>query len=134
MNASGYVFVCVLRMLIDVYMYKAPSGSNYIELPKEIENRKSTINIKNKDQECFKYCLCCHFEKNNLPYEYQNRKRTNESNKNITRNPSRVSNYDKYSYLDFSAIPFPVPLEETIISKVEQQNNLSINIYSLDQD
>ena len=134
MNASGYVFVCVLRMLIDVYMYKAPSGSNYIELPKEIENRKSTINIKNKDQECFKYCLYCHFEKNNLPYEYQNRKRTNESNKNITRNPSRFSNYDKYSYLDFSAIPFPVPLEETIISKVEQQNNLSINIYSLDQD
>ena len=46
MNESGYVYYCILRMLIDVYMYNAPSGSNYIELPKEIEKRKSTINIK----------------------------------------------------------------------------------------
>ena len=134
MNESGYVYYCILRMLIDVYMYNAPSGSNYIELPKEIEKRKSTINIKNNDNQCFKYCLYCHFEKNNLPFEYQNRKRINEPNKNITRNPSRVSNYDKLTYLDFTDIPFPVPIEENIISKIEDQNNVSINIYSLDKD
>ena len=134
MNASGYVFICVLRMLIDVYTYNAPSGSNYISLPKEIENRKSTINIKNDDNECFRYCLYCHFEKNNLAYQYQNRKRENEMNKNIIRNPSRQSNYDKYNYLDFTDIDFPVPLEENIMSKIENQNGISINIYGLDQD
>ena len=78
--------------------------------------------------------MYCHFEKNNLPFEYQNRKRINEPNKNINRNPSRVSNYDKLTYLDFTDIPFPVPIEENIISKIENQNNVSINIYSLDKD
>ena len=134
MNRSGFVFICALRMLIDVYMYEAPSGSNYIPLPKEIENRKSTTNIKNTDQECFKYCCYCHFEKNDLPYEFQNRKRTNTSNKNIVRNPCRVTNYDKYSYLDFSDIAFPVPLEENTLFQIETKNNISINIYGLDQD
>ena len=61
-------------------------------------------------------------------------KRKNQSNKNIVRNPCRVSNYDKYDYLDFSDIDFPVPLEENTISEIEKKNNVSINIYSLDQD
>ena len=133
MNQSGYVFKTLKTMLIDVFMYNAPSGSNYISLPKEIENRQSTTNIQNKDNECFKYSLYCHFEKNDLPYEYQGRKRTNPPNKNIKQNPCRVSNYNKLNYLDFSEIPFPVPLEDTIISKIEEKNNLSINIYSLEE-
>jgi hypothetical protein len=33
------------------------SGSSYIPLPKFIADKKAVINIENKDNYCFKWCL-----------------------------------------------------------------------------
>ncbi|PFX30928.1 Schlafen family member 5 [Stylophora pistillata] len=32
-------------------------GSSYIKLPKHLESKKTIINMKNKDEECFKWCV-----------------------------------------------------------------------------
>ena len=35
-------------------------GSSYIELPKEIKNKRSLINIQNDDQKCIVLCILAH--------------------------------------------------------------------------
>jgi hypothetical protein len=47
----------VLYIYLKLREYKPISGSSYIPKPKHISETKSTNNIKNEDQKCFKYCL-----------------------------------------------------------------------------
>ena len=35
-------------------------AGNFIELPKDIVNSQSCINIKNTDNKCLEYCICLH--------------------------------------------------------------------------
>ena len=66
-------------------------GGSYIESPKWIKNKKSTINLKNNDNKCFQYALTLAL---NL--------------KKINKNPQRVSKIkpfiDQYNWSD---IDFP---------------------------
>jgi hypothetical protein len=90
--------------------YKPLSGSSYVEQPKWIY-KKVTVNIKNDDQNCFKYCLQYYKHKNE-----------------ITHHPERISWYSKWNNdYDFSNIKFLV--EEDDIKKFCKQNNISINLY-----
>ena len=42
---------------IDIANYNQLAGSSYISLPPELNNpKKGLINIKNEDNECFKWC------------------------------------------------------------------------------
>ena len=44
-------------MYLDVANYESLPGSSYIILPPELNNRKKgLLNLKNKDNECFKWC------------------------------------------------------------------------------
>ena len=46
---------------INVTTYKPLNRSSYIELPTELQNlAKGLINIKNKDNECFRWCHVRH--------------------------------------------------------------------------
>ena len=46
---------------INFTLYKPLNGSSYIELPVELRNpKKGLINIKNKDDECFRWCHIRH--------------------------------------------------------------------------
>ncbi len=46
-----------LQNFLNIDFKKTISSSSYIPIPKLISDTKSTINIKNEDQKCFKYCL-----------------------------------------------------------------------------
>ena len=111
-NNEGYWhLVNVINIDFKLREYKPLSGSSYIELPKWIYNKKATINIKNEDQKCFKYCLQYHKHKNE-----------------ITHHPERVSWYSKWDNdYDFTNIKFPVEVDD--IKKFCKQNNISINLY-----
>ena len=37
--------------------YEPLQGSSYIELPKDIHDTKAAVNIKNDDQQCFKWFI-----------------------------------------------------------------------------
>jgi hypothetical protein len=38
-------------------VYKPLKGSSYIKLPTELASKKAIINMKNEDNECFKWCI-----------------------------------------------------------------------------
>jgi hypothetical protein len=56
-KGSGSVLYRVAKLVIHTNEYKPLGGSSYVELPKFIKAKKAVIDIKNKDQECFKYCI-----------------------------------------------------------------------------
>ena len=56
-EGSGWVFEGVENIEILTVPYEPLRGSKYIELPKHISDKKAVINIQNKDEECFKWCV-----------------------------------------------------------------------------
>ena len=90
-------------------------GSSYIYLPKECKNtRNELINIQNNDHMCFKWCHVAHM----YP---------------VIGHKYRVSKYTKHDKdVDYIGITFPVTLNQ--ISKTEEQNEININIFQLDDD
>ena len=90
-------------------------GSSYIKLPQELRNSaKGLINIKNEDNECFRWCHIRHLnpQKND---------------------PQRIKKTDKtfISQLDYSNIEFPVTVKQ--INKIEKQNNICINLFGYEE-
>ena len=60
-EGSGWVIDRIDGHYINVTTYKPLNGSSYIELPMELQNpAKGLINIKNKDDECFRWCHIRH--------------------------------------------------------------------------
>jgi len=49
----------MINIRIRVAKVKSFTGSSYIELPKNILNKKAVINIKNEDNYCFLYSVLC---------------------------------------------------------------------------
>src|SRR5207245_8543551 len=62
----------ITRNFINIYKYKPLRARGFIKLPDKINNKKATINIQNKDDKCFIYCLVRRFDPNteskNLKY------------------------------------------------------------------
>ena len=54
-EGSGWVIDRIDSHCINIVIYQPLNGSSYIELPIELKNpAKVLINIKNKDDECFR--------------------------------------------------------------------------------
>ena len=90
-------------------------GSSYIKLPHELRNSsKSLINIKNSDNECFRWCHIRHLN----PQD---------------KDPQRIKKSDKafIENLDYSAIEFPVTTKQ--YNKIEQQNEININVFGYEE-
>lgn len=111
-NGSGWVVSNVLLSKVITYKFQPLKGSSYIPLPDNISNKKCCINVKNDDNECFRWAiLSCLF-----PAESHT---------------DRLSNYRKYrDEVNLEGIEFPVKIDS--IDKVEQLNpSLKINVYYL---
>ena len=60
-EGSGWTIKSVDGHYINLTKYKPLKGSSYIELPTELRNpAKGLINLKNKDNECFRWCHIRH--------------------------------------------------------------------------
>ena len=58
---SGWAIDRIDNHYINITTYKPLNGSSYIELPMKLRNpKKGLINIKNKDNECFRWCHIKH--------------------------------------------------------------------------
>ena len=91
-------------------IYVPISGSSYIPLPKELNNSaKGLINIRNKDNECFRWCHIRHL--------------------NQDKDPQRVKKVDKQyvNKLDYSGIEFPIEVKH--YNRIEKQNSININVF-----
>lgn len=108
----GWALVEILRLEININQYKPLKGSSYIPLPKDIKMKKAVINIKNLDQQCFKWCILAHLHP-------------------IDVNPERVNHYFPYiDELSFNGIEFPVTFKD--IPKFENQNGISVNVFGVE--
>ena len=110
-EGSGWTIESVDNHYLNIVQYKPMEGSSYIELPLELRNsKKGLINMKNKDNECFRWC---HIRILN-PQD---------------KDPQRIKKSDKeyINSLDYSGIEFPVTTKQ--YNKIEKQNEININVF-----
>lgn len=103
---------------IDLRVHKhgyGDRGSSYIPLPEKIAKTKSCINVKNQNNECFKYAMCSKFLLN-----YENKCKPTREYQSV---------FNRYN---FQGISFPVSLDD--VKRFEKLNpGVSINIFGLDE-
>ena len=110
-EGSGWTIESVDNHYLNIVQYEPIKGSSYIELPEELKHHlKGLINLKNKDNECFRWCHI----------RYLNHQ---------DKNPQRINKSDKeyISKLNYSNIKFPVELNQ--YNKIEKQNEININVF-----
>ena len=86
-------------------------GSSYLKLSAELRSsKKGLINIKNKDEKYFLWCLVSHINA-------------------VEIHPERITKEDKKiaNYLDYDGVEFPV--QEKNFTKIETKNNICINAF-----
>jgi len=54
---SGWQFNRVLYFDIHIDKYSPLKGSSYISLPEKLASKKAIVNVKNNDNECFKWSV-----------------------------------------------------------------------------
>ena len=94
-EGSGWTIQSVDNHYLNIAKYKPMNGSSYTQLPSELRRRNALINIKNEDNECFRWCHIRHLN----PQE---------------KNPQRIKKSDKeyVEKLDYSEIEFPVTIKQ----------------------
>ena len=110
-KGSGWIVESVDNHYLNIVQYQPMKGSSYIELPLELQHHmKGLINLKNKDNECFRWC--------HIRY-------LNPQDKH----PQRIKKSDKefIKKLDYSEIEFPVNVNQ--YNKIEKQNEININVF-----
>ena len=113
-EGSGWTVESIESHQLNIANYSPLKGSSYIELSPEIKKSKGLINIKNEDNECFRWCHIRHLNPQN-------------------KNPQRITKTDKkfIKQLDYSNIEFPVTVKQ--INKIEKQNNIRINLFGYEE-
>ena len=114
-EGSGWTIQSVENHYINVVKYEPMKGSSYIKLPTELRNSaKALINMKNEDNECFRWCHIRHLN----PQD---------------KDPQRIKKTDKafVNNLNYQGIEFPVTIKQ--YNKIEQQNKIRINVFGYEE-
>ena len=56
-QGSNWRFKEVLQLDVNTVEYKPLKGNSYIKLPDVLAKKKAIVNMKNEDDECFKWCI-----------------------------------------------------------------------------
>ena len=110
-EGSGWTIESVDSHYLNIVQYEPIKGSSYIKLPTELRsNMKGLINIKNEDNQCFKWCHIRHLNPQDVHSE-------------------RIKKSDKeyIEELNYDGIEFPVTTKQ--YNKIEKQMK-SISMYS----
>ena len=110
-EGSGWTIESVDNHYLNIVQYQPMKGSSYIKLPQELRHhRKGLINMKNDDNECFRWCHIGYLNPQDV-------------------HPERIKKIDKeyINQLDYSEIEFPVTTKK--YNKIEKQNEININVF-----
>ena len=110
-EGSGWVIDRIDSHYLNVTLYKPLNSSSYIKLPAKLGNsRKGLINLKNEDNECFRWCHIRHLNPQ-------------------MKDPQRIKKDDKkkVNELNYDGVEFPV--SQRHYNKVEKQNSIRINVF-----
>ena len=114
-GGSGWVFYKIIKLELHTVSYRPLRGNTWIPLPKELADKKAIINMKNKDNKCFMWCV---------------QRALNLKNKN----PERIDKelMEKEDNLNMKGIEYPVSLKD--IDRFEKQNpNISITVFGFNE-
>ena len=110
-EGSGWIIDKIEEISIDISNYDLLVGSSYIPLPSELNNSvKDLINIKNKDNECFKWCHTRFINSTNSHLE-----RIKKQDKEIAKT------------LNYRGINFPMKARDCEI--IEERFNINVNVF-----
>ena len=112
-RGSNWVFKRVIRLEIHFVRWKPLKGSSWIPLPAKLENKKATINMKNRDNMCFKWCLA-------------------RAKNPVENHPERITPelQRQAEEFDWSGCEFPMAVDK--IKFFEKRNDVSINVFGWD--
>ena len=114
-NGSGWVLDSIEQLEINIVKYTPLKGSSYIELPYVIRSKHACVNVKNKDDECFRYAVLSAI----FPVDRNHK-------------PNDVKHYKPhFNKLNWDGIEYPVEIDK--IKKFEKQNpKYGINVFLLE--
>ena len=110
-EGSGWTIQSVDSHYLNIAKYEPMKGSSYIKLPSELRNsKKGLINMKNEDNECFRWCHIRHIN----PQE---------------KYPQRIKKADRQyvGKLDYSGVEFPIAVKH--YNRIEKQNSINISVF-----
>ena len=101
-----------VRLDITLSRLRPLRGSSHIELPKVIAKRKALINMKNEDEECFKWAV------------------TRALNP-VDKDPQQVTKElrKQSEELNWDGIESPTPCSERVFKKFERNNGVSLLVF-----
>ena len=109
MDGSGWSLKSTDSLLLSVVRWIPMKGSSYIPLPLNLKNKGALINIKNRDDECFKWSVTRALNP------------TDKKPERVTK--TLIEQSKKYNW---DGISFPTPTSE--IARFEKNNSVSINV------
>ena len=115
-EGSGWIIDSVDSHYLNIVKHKPMKGKSYIKLPPELQNSsKGLINIKNNDNECFRWCHIRHLN----PQEVHSER-------------IKTSDRSFINKLDYSNIEFPVKVND--YNKIEKRNSININVFGYENE
>ena len=110
---SGWTLDANRALILEKVDFQPIGGSSYLELPNDLLLAKAVINIKNDDQECFKWSVLAALHP-------------------ASKDAQRVSYQEYKDELNFDGIDFPVTIDQ--ISKFEKHNpGISVTVIGIDK-
>ena len=110
-GGTGWAFYRVNKLELHTVEYKPLRGETWIPLPKELVDKKAIINMQNKDNKCFLWCVL---------------RALNPHQKDPQRLDKKLK--EKENSLNMEGIEYPVSLKD--INKFENQNpTISITVF-----
>jgi hypothetical protein len=107
-GGSGWSLSRMVSLVITFLEYRPFRGSSFIKLPKGVRNNKGVLNVKNKDDQCFRWAV------------------TMSLNPDLCdgKDPGRVTKkiQEASGEYDFTDIEFPTPVCEATMRKFETNN------------
>ena len=115
-EGSGWQFLNVIKLVLHTTKWDPINAGSYIELPEVLKNKHAIINMKNQDEECFKWCVL---------------RALNPKNKNAERIDSDLKS--KQNTINMKGICYPVDLKA--IDRFEHLNpNISISVLGYNKE
>ena len=115
-NGSGWYFKEVVQLEIHTSEFNPMNGSSYIPLPDWISDKKAIVNIENKEEKCFIWCIL----------RYLHPRKVNDT---------RLTDLKKYeNSLNTEGINFPMKLKHISIFEKLNPSLPGINVFSVNDN
>ena len=112
-ESSGWTLDENIKIDVSIAKYNPLRGKSYFKLPLSLERKKALINVKNKDDYCFLWCV--------LAALYP-----------VKDHRERIYHYkEHFDKLNIKGIKFPMSISS--VEKFELQNKLRINVFSYEK-